>query len=392
MASSLWLFTSTSALIATAGWLTLGFVMTLPLPSQDLSVHAPVITDDGSVSVPYPGRMFVADVATYADEVFAYLIFDQTRHTTRLSPAKLALKYTLSNGKPQYTLVARLSSDYVAAIAELAELRRERLIRDFEWSAIPAREAAALDEQTRFFVAAYNLPVRNGFDVLPKKQLHSGVQRFIRFKSTIDPRVRKGHLPLPSVLNDRQANRLAADILTLADFYSLPVDMFLGIGAIENNFMNVRGDLEHSVWKRRPAKDDIILERRRGRVRVLNDSAGVWQITRETLRYAHRLYLKDERDYSVLPEHLQPPEKLVMNELDPQVLSTYAGLLLRDLLDRFDGDVALAVGAYNGGAGNPNMKYEQWVRTASQHARKVVERATALNGRPAIAMHWMLAR
>jgi soluble lytic murein transglycosylase-like protein len=81
-----------------------------------------------------------------------------------------------------------------------------------------------------------------------------------------------------------------------------------------------------------------------------------------------------------------------MNELDPEVLTTYAGILLRDLLDRFEGDVSLATGAYNGGPGNPNMRYEQWVQAASQHARKVVERSAALNGQPAVGMHWMLAR
>ena len=126
--------------------------------------------------------------------------------------------------------------------------------------------------------------------------------------------------------------------------------------------MNVRGDLNNSIWKRRPAPDDIVLERKRGRVRVLNDSAGVWQITRETLRYVHQLYQRDTRDYSKLPEHLRPPKQLQVQEVDPQVLTTYAGLLFRDLLDRFDGDVSLAVGAYNGGPGRPNMRSRTGLR------------------------------
>ena len=135
-----------------------------------------------------------------------------------------------------------------------------------------------------------------------------------------------------------------------------------------------------------------MLERRRGRVRVLNDSAGVWQITRETLRYVHQLYQRDTRDYSKLPEHLRPPKQLQIQEVDPLVLTTYAGLLFRDLLDRFEGDVSLAVGAYNGGPGRPNMRYHKGVQTAAEHARRVLEQAAVLNGESVVEIPWILSR
>jgi hypothetical protein len=124
---------------------------------------------------------------------------------------------------------------------------------------------------------------------------------------------------------------------------------------------------------------------------VLNDSAGVWQITRETLRYVHRLYLEDTRDYTRLPEHLRPTKELKVDEVDPELLTTYAGLLLRDLLDRFNGDVALAVGAYNGGPGNPNLRYTQGVQAAALHARRVLEQAAALNGESVMERPWLTA-
>ena len=56
-----------------------------------------------------------------------------------------------------------------------------------------------------------------------------------------------------------------------------------------------------------------------------------------------------------------------MNEVDPDVLTTFPGLLLRDLLDNFNGDVASAVAAYNGGPGNPNKRYEEGVRAVANH-------------------------
>jgi hypothetical protein len=92
----------------------------------------------------------------------------------------------------------------------------------------------------------------------------------------------------------------------------------------------------------------------------------MWQITRKTLLYAHKLYLKDTRDYSRLPPRLQTRRELNPDDADPAVLTTYSGLLFRNLLDQFHGDVARAVGAYNGGPGNPNQRYEResaWSRT-----------------------------
>ena len=144
--------------------------------------------------------------------------------------------------------------------------------------------------------------------------------------------------------------------------------------------MNVKGDLGNAVWKRRPAKGDVVLRRRNGRVLTLNESSGVWQITRETLRYAHSLYLTDKRDYTRLPPHLRPPRSLDVAGVDHEVLTTYAGIIFRDLLDRFGGDVGQAVGAYNGGPGNPNAKYEAGVRLVAEHARRMLEQAASLRG------------
>jgi hypothetical protein len=124
----------------------------------------------------------------------------------------------------------------------------------------------------------------------------------------------------------------------------------------------------------------------------LNPSAGVWQITRETLRYAHKLFLADMRDYSTLPPRLRPPAQLNPDATSPEVLTTYAGLLFRDLIDRFQGDVLRAAGGYNGGPRNPNFRYAEGVQRVAGHARLVVERAALLGGRPAASMRFLCAR
>ena len=79
------------------------------------------------------------------------------------------------------------------------------------------------------------------------------------------------------------------------------------------------------------------------------------------------------------PNACGPPERLDVNDVAPEILTTYAGLLLRDLLDRFQGDVAKAAGAYNGGVRNPNLKYAAGVEMVASYARRVISRAAALN-------------
>jgi hypothetical protein len=360
-----------------------------PMPSPEFKLLPYPVMGEGNVELITPGYVFTAPLAAYRDELFAFLMFDYLRHSTALGNLQLLLAFDEKDPATPYTLMVRGRSDLRASIADYAALRFPVSAPAHDWKLTPAERVKTLEQQTQIFISAYNLPVRRKMEDLPRKALESYVRRFIRFKSATDPRIRRSIEPVPEPLTSGDAQSLAGDILTIADFYSLPLEFFLGIGAMENNYMNVRGDLKHSIWKRRPAPDDVVLERRGGRVRILNDSAGVWQITRETLRYAHSLIQKDQRDYLSLPEHLQPPPKLRMDEVDPQVLTTYAGILLRDLLDRFDGDVMLAVSAYNGGPARPNLRYGEGVHRAAAHARRVLEQAAALNEESVVNKSWI---
>ncbi|MCZ2151353.1 MAG: lytic transglycosylase domain-containing protein [Bryobacterales bacterium] len=359
-----------------------------PLPAGRIPM-APVWELSGrGLKLAYPGGALVSDLAVFGDELFSYMMFQYMAHLPRA--AKMEVMLTYDGGR--YVVRGRLPEDVVEGIGVLAEAQAAGLARRFEWRVVPLWEVRQWRQQSRVFVGAYHLPAKQKLEQIPPARLHAYLERYIRFKSATDPRVRSGEEWAPKVLTKERAARLAGDIITVAGFYSLPIDFFAGIGAMENNYMNVRGDLGHSVWKRRAAKDDIVLQRRRGKVRVLNESQGVWQITVETLRHAHRLYLKDDRDYSLLPEHLRPPKTLDVKEVDPAVLTTYAGLLFRELLDKFDGNVRLAVGAYNGGPGNPNLVYERGVRAVAEQARRLLEQAAVLNGESVLQMDWILAR
>ncbi len=354
-----------------------------PMPRLWLTPPGAEREAEGRYAVRFPGRVFTVEVASFRDELFAYLMFQHYRLTLP-QPGEQVLLHL----RNPYTVTLTMSNDWVKAVDRAAELSARQAIPEFTWDGWTERRYQAARNQTKLFVAAYNQPVQRKMEELPKGELQALLRRFLRFKSNTDPRIRRRIEPVPAPLDGGQAHELAGDIIRVAEFYELPLEMMLGVGAMENNYMDVRGDLHHSIWKRKPAKDDIVLERRKGRVRVANYATGVWQITRETLREVHRLYLRDQRDYSALPERLRPPRELKVDEVSPDVLTTYAGLLLRSLLDRFDGDVETAVGAYNGGPGRPNLRYSEGVRVVAEQARQILEQAAVLNGEAVMEMRW----
>ena len=336
-----------------------------------------------------PGQFLVAEIGAYDDELFAYLMYQYFNGAKALRNSEVLLTYRRSGPALVYAVEVLLENDLKSSIPLLATVKASGLIKQYEWRFVNDDTLRRFRYQTRVFNTAYNLRTHRRIEDMSRAELVSYVRRFVRFKSAVDPRIRKKIEPVPRPLTKGEAHRLALDILTIADFYSLPLEFFLGIGAMENNYMNVKGDLQHAVWKRHVDPGDIVLKRRAGRVLVLNPASGVWQITRETLRYVHSLYLADRRDYSLLPERLRPPKEVNLDEPDPEVLTTYAGLLFRKLLDRFDGDVSTAVGAYNGGPGNPNPRYEEGVRTVAEYARRVMQQAAALHGQPAAGMRFL---
>jgi hypothetical protein len=346
----------------------------------------PVWEQSGDHSVvTLPNRLLVAYIARYDDELYAYLMLTYLRGSPVFQDSELFLTFRKSSGVIVYEIQARLPNDLLSSLDLLAHATASGLISGYDWRYVHVDTYRKLQYQTQIFDTAYNLPIERKLESLTRPELEDYIRRFVTFKSATDRRVR-GSLELaPKPLTGPEARQLAGDIVAVSDFYALPLDFFLGIGAMENNYMNVKGDLSHAVWKRRAGQGDVILKRQKGKVLVLNQASGIWQITRETLRYAHRLYRNDMRDYSRLPAALRPPRELDPDDVDPRVLTTYAGLLFRDLLDRFHGDVARAVGAYNGGPGNPNPRYEQGVRLVADYARRVLEHAAVLNGRPAAA-------
>ncbi|HTR66772.1 MAG TPA: hypothetical protein VMH85_13425 [Terriglobales bacterium] len=349
-----------------------------PLQMPSRAYPSPQL-EHGRLTAPFPAPAVLAEVGKFNDELSAYLWFDYLRSRRAIGEDRVVLTSQENSGKPTYHLYLVLPNDALAGIPYAAKLEASGFISGFQiWFSNP-RDLDYRRDQTALFVATYKKAVPRKLENASAEELLPSVASFVQFKANTDPRVRPGALHEASNLDQERATVLAADVIAVAKFYDLPLDVFLGIGAMENNYLDIQGDLQLTVWKKRAQQDDIILKRRRHRVLVSNYSVGAWQITRETLRYAHHLYLNDDRDYSQLPERLRPPRTLQLDLTDSHVLTTYSGLLLRDLLDRFDGDVAKAVGAYNGGPRRPNPQYAAGVNMVATYARNILERLSAGN-------------
>lgn len=341
-----------------------------------------VVFSGGKAVVPMPNGNLVASVGSYADELTAYLRFDYVKGIQDFAGLNVFLVTQEEKGTPLYTIYVQMPNDLIGAGNTLASLVGEGYIRDWDLKSPPTVQIVQWEKETNLFDAAYRQPLKEKLLQLPREALTSAVASFILFKVRTDRRVRMHLEPADGKeLTSDDARDFAADMIAVADFYHIPLDMLLGIGAMENNYLDIRGDLQLAVWKRHAQPGDIVLRRRRGRVLVSNYSVGPWQITRETLRYAHALYLRDhEHDYSQLPERLRPSQKLDFDHISTGVLTTYAGLLLRHLLDYFHGDVQMAEGAYNGGRHDPNPKYSAGVELVAGYARQMVGMAAGRKG------------
>ena len=342
---------------------------------------APVIRDNRLV-LPFAPGVASAKVAIFQDQLEAFLHFEYLRGRDARDggdTSRILLTAADTASGPSYEIFVVCDNDLLTAVPRLSQLESRNLISHYDLNTWTAKDFAYYQQQSHTFDVAYGVPTEQKLESLNSFQLLPALARFLVFKSQTDNRVLDRTDAAPRPLTRDQATQLATDILEVAQFYSLPLDYFLGVGAMENDYMAVDGDLTHAVWKKRAQRDDIVLRRGRKRVMVSNYAIGTWQITRETLRAAHQLYLKDKRDYTQLPARLRPPRELHLNSVDDAVLTTYAGLLLRGLLDHFDGDVDKATGAYNGGVKSPNPAYAAGVKTVAEYARRVLEHATVLD-------------
>lgn len=371
---ALWIALGMAGMAEAAVFLFLLWPRTLHVPPATVVTKIEISKAGTRIYIPH--KILTGKLGEYHDGLFAFLMLDHFRSLRELRGIPMLLRTDDDGG---YSIWVRLPDDLVNGPFLLDQLHASHVIPQVHYEWVPPREFHADMEGTALLTEAYSSPAPDSLERLNDCELTSYLGSFIRFKSVTDYRIKHRTDPSLSPLNQEQATRLAGDMIAVSRFYDIPLSLMLGIGAMENNYMNAPGDLTHTIWKRHAERGDIVLERRRHRVLVKDDSLGVWQITRKALRRAQRLYRKDKRDYTQLPERLRPPKTLDWNHIEPEVLTTYAGLLLRDLLDHFHGDVVQAAGAYNGTVRHPNLHYAEGVQLVAKYAQRIAGNAAEVD-------------
>src|SRR5207248_8166336 len=147
-----------------------------------------------------------------------------------------------------YRIVLVLPNDLIAGINKLLALQDAGLTAKVAYSWRTHEVVRKYVAETTLFVEAFQASSQRSFGRMKKEELHSYLRRFIRFKALTDPRIHGGSNTIPSPLTPSQADRLAADMIAVADFYDFPLDLLIGIGAMENKFMSVAGALQNTKW------------------------------------------------------------------------------------------------------------------------------------------------
>src|SRR5258708_5630960 len=223
-----------------------------------------------------------AKIATFNDQLEAFLHFEYLRGREGGRASQILLTATHTASGPSYEIFVVVENDLLTAIPRLGEMESRGLIAHYELNAWTKKDLAYFQQQSNTFEAAYNVPTARKLETLTSFQLFPALAQFLIFKSQTDSRVAGESEAAPRPLSLERANQLAADILDVAYFYSLPLDYFLGVGAMQNNYIHANGHLTHTVCKKRPPRNHIVLRRSRRPVLVSDYSIGTWQTSRET--------------------------------------------------------------------------------------------------------------
>src|ERR1700732_4053729 len=94
-----------------------------PKPFQVAPYRPAPVSDavGGQIAIRVPGRYLVAELASYQDELFAYLMFDYLRGQPLFRNTELLITYSRRAGSIAYPIIAVLRNDFLTSLPKLYE-------------------------------------------------------------------------------------------------------------------------------------------------------------------------------------------------------------------------------------------------------------------------------
>src|SRR4029077_7491712 len=189
---------------------------------------APKIQNNQLV-LPFAPGIAAAEVATFHDQLEAFLHFEYLRGREVRSgndSSRVVLTAFDTSSGPSYKIFIVSDNDLLTAVPRLTQLEGRNLIARYDLVTWTEKDFAYYQQQSHTFDVAYGVPTEQKLESLSSFQLLPALARFLVFKSQTDNRVMERTDSAPRPLTREQATQLAADILDVAQFYSLPLDYF----------------------------------------------------------------------------------------------------------------------------------------------------------------------
>jgi hypothetical protein len=83
-------------------------------------------------------------VASFRDELFAYLMYQHYRSSKPFASDELLLRYAGKEEAAEYQVLVVLTDDFAGSVSRVAELYADRKIEAFDWVLVPHRSLAGL--------------------------------------------------------------------------------------------------------------------------------------------------------------------------------------------------------------------------------------------------------
>src|ERR1700757_2546749 len=147
---------------------------------------------DQRLIVPFSLQVPAAEIATFNDQLEAFLRFEYLRGREAREGHDTSHMYlTAVNTKkgPQYKIFVVTDNDLLTAVPQVASLKGRNLITHYEFQTWSQKEYNYYQQQSHMFDVAYDVPTDQKLETVSSSKMLPALAQFLIFKSQTDNRV-----------------------------------------------------------------------------------------------------------------------------------------------------------------------------------------------------------